>query len=103
VRYVQKSGDEWRDRVYDRMRLNALTRITLQIYCLAHISLGPQRIPFVIFAFDGIKTPLSSPALLSTARWLTVKICRDYCLFWNTWFNFLSGQYYSLSYYLGVL
>jgi len=69
----------------------------LWIYHLTCILATPPRIPSGHFAFYGTDSPLSAPAHRLQMCYAVLELFSNCCLFWNTWFNFLSGMFYRLN------
>ena len=74
-----------------------------QTHWFVYISLITKRNPLIPFVSYGMNLPLSAHAFWLMARCLNVKLFPFYCLFGNTWFNLLSGAYYSLYCYICCL
>jgi hypothetical protein len=71
-----------------------------QMHCFACISPITPWIPFGLLASYASDYSLSTLTVWLTARYETVELSLDYCLFGTTWFNTHSHASYALNHYL---
>jgi hypothetical protein len=107
LRYGQNNRFKWliRGRALRCIRswMSCTPNHTLHQHSFAHPFSSLWQILLIPFVFCGIDSPLSTPALQSTARCVTVELSLSYCLFGNAWFNPLSRASYGLTSYLDGL
>ena len=100
--HAKQCISSWLIGQYDVIRRSWMSH-TIHQHSLEHPDSIPPWIPFDLFASHGNYSPLSTPVLWSTIYCVAGELFRKYCLFGNTWFNFLSGTCHGLCCYLDCL